>query len=253
MTDIYLIRHGEFVADMPYASVPPDGPPLSALGITQAERLRDRLAGTGEIRADVLISSPLQRTRQTAEIIAPALGLPVTLDEDFQEFRIGDRSWVSGKEIIEKYGLVDFAREPERPVVPGGESWSQFTARVSGAFERVAQAYEGKTVVIVCHDGVIGVSFLHFFGLESLKFVKGIFRPAFAQLYTNTTSITYWHKSRFHDVPQQQEPQWMLVRYNDDVHLYDIGLPERIPWQQVTPHFSGGPELRPVQVKSPCL
>lgn len=42
----------------------------------------------------------------------------------------------------------------------------------------------------------------------------------------------------------------MLVRYNDDVHLYDIGLPDHIPWQQVTPNFSGGPGLRPVQVES---
>jgi 2,3-bisphosphoglycerate-dependent phosphoglycerate mutase len=250
MTDLYLIRHGEFVMDMPFSSVPPDGPPLSPLGIIQAERLRDRLAGTREIRADILISSPLQRARQTAEIIAPALGLPLTLDEDFQEFRIGDRSWVSAKEIIAKYGMVDFEQEPSRPVAPGGESWSQFTARVSGAFERAIHAYDGKTIVIVCHDGIIALSFLHFFGLEALKFVKGIFRPAFAQLYTNTTSITYWHKSHFHDVPQEQEPQWMLVRYNDDVHLYDIGLPDRIPWQQITPRFSGGPGLRPVQVKS---
>lgn len=47
--------------------------------------------------------------------------------------------------------------------------------RVSAAFERVASTYDGKTIVIVCHDGIVGVSFLHFFGLEALKFVKGIF------------------------------------------------------------------------------
>lgn len=118
MTDIYLIRHSDFAVDIPFSSIPPDGPPLSPLGIIQAERLRDRLAGTREIRADVLISSPLQRARQTAEIIAPALDLPITLVEDFQEFRIGDRSWVSAREIVEKYGLVDFALEPTRPVAP---------------------------------------------------------------------------------------------------------------------------------------
>ncbi len=251
MTDVYLIRHGDFTMDMPLSAIPPEGPPLSPLGIVQAERLRDRLAGTKEIRADVLISSPLQRARQTAEIIAPALGLPVTLDEGFQEFRIGDRSWVSVREIVEKYGLVDFEREPTRPVAPGGESWSQFAERVGAAFERVVNTYDGKTIVIVCHDGIVGISFLHFFGLEALKLVKGIFRPAFAQLYTNTTAITYWHKSFFHDVPHEQEPQWMLVRYNDDVHLYDIGLPDHIPWQQITPHFNGGHGQRPVQIKNP--
>ncbi len=49
MTDLYLIRHGEFAADMPFSTIPPEGPPLSPLGIMQAERLRDRLAGTREI------------------------------------------------------------------------------------------------------------------------------------------------------------------------------------------------------------
>ena len=60
----------------------------------QAERLRDRLAATGEIRADVLLSSTLLRASQTAELVAPALGLPpgtpLVLDNQLVERDTGD-------------------------------------------------------------------------------------------------------------------------------------------------------------------
>lgn len=248
MSNIYLIRHAQQLEDFA-PEEQPLGPPLAPIGITQAEHLRDRLAATREIRADVLISSPLLRARTTAEILAPALGLPVMMDEDFQEFRIGNRAGIADKDIGEAFGLVDFEREPLRPVAPGGESWQQFTTRISSAFDRITRDYDGKTVVIVTHDGVICASFLYFLGLPSLKFVKGIFRPAFGQFYTNTTSITNWYKSLFSDL-QPQGPVWTLVRYNDDVHLYDIGSETRINWNAISPAFAGGSANRPVRIKA---
>ena len=75
-------------------------PGLSAEGVAQAERLRDRLAATGEIRGDVLIFSHLAQVRETAEIIAPALGLPVVIDEQYEEFRLGECEGLSDEEII---------------------------------------------------------------------------------------------------------------------------------------------------------
>ena len=248
MSNIYLIRHAQHVEDFSLEGQF-YGPPLAPIGITQAEHLRDRLAATCEIQADVLITSPLLRASATAEILAPALGLPVMVDEDFQEFRIGNRTGIPDKDIGEAFGLVEFEREPLRPVAPGGESWQQFTTRISSAFGRITRDYDGKTIVIVTHDGVICASFLYFLELPSLKFVKGIFRPAFGQFYTNTTSITNWYKSLFTDL-QPQEPIWTLVRYNDDVHLYDIGSETRINWNAISPMFSGGPGKRPVRIRT---
>src|SRR5437588_12763268 len=86
MTHLYLIRHGAALGAVKRII---GNTPLSPFGITQAERLRDRLAATGEIAADVLISSTLVRARQTAEIIAPALGLPILFDDEVQEMRPG--------------------------------------------------------------------------------------------------------------------------------------------------------------------
>ncbi len=90
-TNLYLIRHGEAVVNVkPIVGDMRGDTGLTPLGVTQAERLRDRLAATGEISADVLIASTMPRARQTAEIIAPALGLPILWDDDVQEMRSGE-------------------------------------------------------------------------------------------------------------------------------------------------------------------
>src|SRR5262249_22253167 len=78
MTNLYLIRHADYTFGLEDGKYRDLG--LTPLGVKQAELLRDRLATTGEIKADVLIASTMPRARQTAEILAPALGLPVVLD-----------------------------------------------------------------------------------------------------------------------------------------------------------------------------
>jgi probable phosphoglycerate mutase len=146
-------------------------PGLSAEGVAQAERLRDRLAATGEIRGDVLIFSHLAQVRETAEIIAPALGLPVVIDEQYEEFRLGECEGLSDEEILEMHGGESFAldEQPFRKVAPGGDSLAEFRMRICAVFDRITREYEGKTVVIVCHDRVIEASFVHCLGLNVLQ------------------------------------------------------------------------------------
>ena len=91
LTNLYLVRHGEAFSNVePIIGGMHGDKGLTPLGIKQAEKLRDRLAATGEIPADVLIGSTLPRARQTTEIIAPALGLPIIWDDDVQEMNPGE-------------------------------------------------------------------------------------------------------------------------------------------------------------------
>ena len=120
MTQLYLIRHGETMSAI-QRLVGDAG--LSPLGIMQAKRLRDRLAATREIAADVLISSTYLRAQQTAQIIAPALGLPVILDDSIQEMRPGEVEGMQVDEFRKKFGEPDFEEQPFRPLAPGAESW----------------------------------------------------------------------------------------------------------------------------------
>ena len=220
MTDLYLIRHGE--ASGAIFDIIGDTD-LSPLGIVQAERLRDRLVATGEIAADVLISSTFKRARQTAEIIAPALELPIIFDDEVQELRDGMGEGMHVDEYRAKFGEVNLRETPFRQVAPGGENWGQFVLRVATALDRIVREYEGKTIVIVCHGGVVGVSFLYFLDIVSLYYPQGGFD-------TDNTSITHWAKRSF----SGRSTRWRLKRYNDDIHLRDIRSTTRIPWKDIS-------------------
>ena len=217
MTDLYLIRHGEALGAVHDIIGNTD---LSPLGILQAERLRDRLAATGEIDADVLISSTFKRARQTAEIITPALGLPILLDDEVQELRDGVGGGIHVDEYRAKFGEVNFRETPFRQVAPDGENWGQFVLRVATALDRIIHEYDGKTIVIVCHGGVIGVSFLYFIGAGSLQYPQAGFD-------TDNTSITHWARRS----ASGRSARWRLKCYNDDMHLRDIRSTMRIPWK----------------------
>ncbi|MFT3767516.1 MAG: histidine phosphatase family protein [Minicystis sp.] len=219
MTNLVLIRHGEAEANVRHIVGGMRGDTgLTPRGVLQAERLRDRLAATGEITAHVLLASTLPRARQTAEIIAPALDLEVTLDDELHELRPGEADGLPLAEAIARFGLPDFEREPERPLGPGAESWHGFMGRVAAAIDRIVRAHEGNTIVAVTHGGFVDGAFAHF-----LRLGAG-FPPA--QFSTRHASITHWQKR-----PRWNQAEgWHLVTFNDAAHLRDIDRSERIPW-----------------------
>ena len=222
MTHLYLIRHGQAISATQNVV---GNTRLSPLGIIQAERLRDRLAATHEIQADVLISSTMLRARHTAEIIAPALNLPVIFDEEFEEWRDGDAEGMSDEEYQALFRAIPLEQRALRRVVPGAESWAEFHLRIATALNRIVHEYEGKTIVIVCHGGVIEGTFLTFFGVSTLSFARAFFG------HTRNTAITHWHKMHLEGFP----PMWSLHYYNDFTHIRDIDTQGRIPWQNLTP------------------
>src|SRR6185437_15006524 len=111
MTHLYLIRHGEA-----YSNIELDGngtvPGLRGdKGVTprggaQEERLRDRLARTGEIRADALLASTYARAWQTGELNAAALGMAIIPAGGLQEMRAGgEEDGMIERELMKRYAI----------------------------------------------------------------------------------------------------------------------------------------------------
>jgi len=241
VTQLFLIRHGEAVSNVqPIVGGMRGDTGLTPRGVAQAERLRDRLASTGEVAADVLISSTLPRARETAEIIAPALGLPIIWDDEVQEMRPGVADGMSLDDFREKFGIPSTEREPFRPLAPGGENWGQFMLRVGTTLERITREYEGKTIVLVCHGGIIDGSLLYFFRMSALTVPP-------VQMYTRNTSITHWQKVRI----EGKAARWRLMKYNDVFHLYDIGTSKQIPWADLLarPASDGDRPVEPLEAE----
>ncbi|MGZ4769933.1 MAG: histidine phosphatase family protein [Ilumatobacteraceae bacterium] len=209
MTRLVLVRHGESKTTVARViGGPRTCSGLSELGRQQTERLRDRWATSGEVVADVLISSQYARARETAEILAPAIGdLAVIEEPGFGEHDPGpDCDGMSFDEYIERYGAGWWEGDPFGTSFPGGETVAAFQFRVGRAIRRTIDAYADKTVVVVCHGGVVDAALR--LALKSPP--TGGF-----EIHTLNTSITEIHLIK--------DNLWRLIRYNDVGHL--LGLP----------------------------
>jgi broad specificity phosphatase PhoE/ribonuclease HI len=148
-TVTHLLRHGrtEHTPERRFSGS--SDLPLSELGRADAAAAAAHLAGRG---IDVIVASPLQRTRQTAEAAAEVLGVPVEFDGDLRELDFGAWEGLTGAEAQQKSPLA-FRRWSGaidvRP--PGGESVADVSTRVARARARLLERHAGKTVLVVSH------------------------------------------------------------------------------------------------------
>ena len=150
MTTLHLVRHGESTwnaARRLQGQTP--HPPLTARGRAQARAAAAALRG--EVISTVL-SSDLLRARETAEIIARALGLPVRLDPRLREQGYGVLEGRPSAAALADpgYDLLDADGR-----APGGESLRDVYCRVSSlAAELITTHPEGEVVVVSHGDSV---------------------------------------------------------------------------------------------------
>lgn len=154
-TTIYLVRHGETPLT-PFRKFSGDGPlnpALTAKGLLEADLVAQEIA---KIQPDALITSPLQRTRQTAEIISKATGLPISVDAIWTECSFGVWDGMSIDEVREAFPeeyahwLASTSYAP-----PEGESYESAMARALQGLLGLVDEYPGKKVCVVTHNGII--------------------------------------------------------------------------------------------------
>jgi probable phosphoglycerate mutase len=148
-TVTHLLRHGqtEHTPERRYSGR--NDLPLSLTGRAEAEAAAARAAALG---IEVVVASPLRRTRETAEIVAAALGLPVTLDKDLVELDFGDLEGLTFAEAQQKHPLAARRFMADISVAaPGGESIADVGTRVARARRRILAEHAGRTVLVVSH------------------------------------------------------------------------------------------------------
>jgi broad specificity phosphatase PhoE len=122
-------------------------PPLTALGRHQAMHAARRLGAV-----DVIVASDLQRSRDTAEIVADELGIgPVLVDPGFRERDAGEWQGLTRLEI--EAAWPGYLADRRRP--PGFERDEAFRARILAALDRVWKAVPDGEALVVAHAGVV--------------------------------------------------------------------------------------------------
>lgn len=128
-------------------------PPLIA---SAAEAVRDAHRG---IAWTHVISSPLQRARDTATLMATGHALPVSVDEDWAECHFGDWEGRHHQEIAAHdagAALAAFHRDPLNAAPPNAESWPAFESRLRRALQALLTQDPSKgPVLVISHAGAI--------------------------------------------------------------------------------------------------
>ena len=127
-----------------------EGVPLTKTGIEQAERIAKYLAS---IDISAIYSSPIERAKHTAEIVAESCSLDVALDERLTEIDMGKFTRMNYDDMFAKYGNIFLKFYENDPVISEHEveTFPNVQKRVLDLVDHVLKKHNNENVILVTH------------------------------------------------------------------------------------------------------
>ncbi len=157
-TRLLAIRHGETAWNVDTRIQGHLDIPLNETGLQQARWLAQALAERDAVQA--IYASDLARAQVTAQTIAQAMGLTVSLHPGLRERAFGDfqgRTFAEIEAELPQEALHWRQRSPEWTPPGAGESLLALRERVLATVEALASRHVGEQIVLVAHGGVMDV------------------------------------------------------------------------------------------------
>jgi len=161
-TVVLLVRHGLTATTGVKLPGRARGLHLSDEGRRQAEAAAARIATLARVVA--IYSSPLERARETAQIIAKARNMAVRIERGLLELDIGKWTGMALKDAGSKPEWKAVQQHPSGFRFPDGESFTDMQARITGAIARIVARHPGKVLVAVSHADPIKAATAHALG-----------------------------------------------------------------------------------------
>jgi len=137
---------------------------LSAQGRAQVEATA-RFAHA--IKPDLIVTSPLVRARQSAEIFSAGMGgIDIIEDDGLVEVLYGRWEGLTYHDLIDDEHYLRYRKAPHEMATPGGETISEVQIRGVAAVMRAVAANHGRRVLFVSHGDIIRTVLCHFMTME---------------------------------------------------------------------------------------
>ena len=158
----HLLRHGEhgLLGRVLAGRMPGVG--MTERGRAEIAAQAERLAGD---KVAAIYASPLQRTRETAEIVAARLGLPIEFRDDLLELDFGEWTGATFDSIRADPRWQAWSTQRSLATIPGGESMRAVQQRVVAAVVELNERHLHETVVLVSHGDVIRSALVYALGM----------------------------------------------------------------------------------------
>jgi len=204
---ITLLRHGESVGNLSGVLQGQSDYLLTPAGMEQARVLASNWKSESTI-FDLIISSPLRRASQTAEIIAASLEIPLEFDPLWKERNFGHFQDMQLDEINKLDPSVDFFH-PYAPIGKTGESQLDLYNRASLALQDIIRRPDGSYLV-VSHGGILNKALFVIMGITPQAHYNS---PIFHFGNTGYAQFSYNLSTR----------QWAMLCFNDQIKMPQSG------------------------------
>jgi broad specificity phosphatase PhoE len=165
-TRILLVRHGATVLTAEDRFAGSTDVPLGDQGRHQASQLSVRLA---DEPIAAVYSSPLARTRETAQLLAAPHRLPVRLSPGLREIDHGHWEGLTRLEAATRYPdeYTAWEARPLHAAPARGENGLAVLTRARDAFDRIVRTHPGEHVLVVSHKATIRLLVADLLGLDA--------------------------------------------------------------------------------------
>lgn len=162
-TRLIFVRHAEAQGNLNREFHGWTDSKITEKGHVQARRAAERLK---DIDIDVIYSSSLKRTLQTAEYIAKQKNLPIIRTDKLKEINGGDWEGNSWDVLSERWpdAYETWEYKPHMHQMPNGESMEEFQKRLIDEVMYIIQHNPGKNICIVTHGTAIKALMCYFYG-----------------------------------------------------------------------------------------
>ena len=161
---LIIMRHGETAWNRELRVMGHSDVPLNEEGRRQSEQAAEVLS---HFAIDRIVSSPLARAVESAEIVAARTSLRVEKDENLAEVRFGRWQGMTYDEIRGEADYRSFLADPVGTPTPGGETVADVQLRARAA---LSQVDAGERVLFVSHGDIIRTAVCHFLGVPLAEF-----------------------------------------------------------------------------------
>lgn len=177
MTTVLLVRHATTAATGKRLGGWTPGVHLDDNGVAQAEATAARIAAADmDVRA--VYASPLERTQETAKIVARALSLRVRTRRGLGEVDYGTWTDRPLSQLRRRKDWAIIQQTPSRFTFPAGESIRGAQVRVVDQIETLADHHSKDVIVAVSHADIIKAAVAHFLGMPLDTFQRIVVAPA---------------------------------------------------------------------------